>query len=128
MRQSRSVASSRPGLASQRFGLPRPRAHGPCAAGAISRLSHAIGRLDRQGWVTRRPYAVDGRHTEVVLTDAGMEQVAATAPGHVREARRLVVDNLTPQQLRQLGAAATRILEVANPEIAELVRRVGGTG
>lgn len=93
------------------------------AAGSISRLSHAIGRLEKQGWVTRRPYPQDGRHTEVVLTEAGMEKVSTTAPGHVREARRLVVDNLTPHQLSQLNATATRILQVANPDIAELLRR-----
>ena len=94
------------------------------AAGSISRLSHAVGRLEAQGWVTRRPLPLDGRHTEVLLTEAGMEKVAATAPCHVREARRLVVDNLTPEQLSQLGDAASRILEVANPDIAELLRRL----
>jgi DNA-binding MarR family transcriptional regulator len=93
------------------------------AAGSISRLSHAIGRLESQGWVTRRPYPEDGRHTQVTLTDAGMDKVVATAPGHVREARRLVIDTLTSEQLSQLGAAAARILEVASPEIAALTRR-----
>jgi len=93
------------------------------AAGSISRLSHAIGRLEKQRWVTRRPYPQDGRHTEVILTDAGMEKVIATAPGHVQEARRLVINNLTPRQLSQLGATATRILQAADPDIAELLKR-----
>jgi DNA-binding MarR family transcriptional regulator len=93
------------------------------AAGSISRLSHAVDRLEKQGWVSRRPYPQDGRQTEIVLTDAGLEKVVSAAPGHVREVRRLVLDHLTPRQLRQVGEAATSVLDVVNPDIALLLKQ-----
>ncbi|MEZ5256815.1 MAG: hypothetical protein R2705_07960 [Ilumatobacteraceae bacterium] len=48
-------------------------------------------------------HRVDARQT-----DAGWNKLAATAPGHVREARRLVVDALSPEQLAALGGRAAR--------------------
>ena len=92
------------------------------ASGSLSRLSHAVARLERQGWVERRPAADDPRSVEAVLTDAGMAKMRETAPAHVREARRLVVDALTPTQLTQLGRIAERILHRVSPEQAELLR------
>jgi len=91
------------------------------ASGSLSRLSHALGRLEKKGWVERRPYAPDGRHTEVVLTEAGIAKVVQTAPGHVREARRLVVDNLTAAELAQLGRLARKVIGVAAPDLARLL-------
>jgi DNA-binding MarR family transcriptional regulator len=95
-------------------------------AGSISRLSHALSRMEKQGWVVRRPYPEDGRYTEVALTDAGMDVVARAAPGHVSEVRRLVVDRLNSEQMTQLGALASQILEAVNPAVCrELERRYG---
>jgi DNA-binding MarR family transcriptional regulator len=95
-------------------------------AGSISRLSHALSRMETRGWVIRRPYADDGRYTEVVLTDKGMAVVVRAAPGHVREVRRLIVDQLGPDNMEQLGALATRILEAVNPAVCrELDQRYG---
>lgn len=75
---------------------------------SLSHLSRVVSRLERHGWVERRPDPDDGRATLAVLTEAGWEKVVATAPGHVAEARRVVVDRLTPEQvaqLREIGAA-----------------------
>ena len=83
--------------------------------GSPSRLSHAVGRLEKQGWVVRRPSPDDGRHTDAHLTAAGMRKVRATAPAHVREARRLVVDLLTPAQIAQLATIARIIVESTAP-------------
>lgn len=94
-------------------------------AGSISRLSHALSRMEGRGWVVRRPLPEDGRHTQVLLTDAGMEVVVAAAPGHVRRVRELVVDPLGPQKLAQLGSLVTELLEVVNPAI---VRVLDGAG
>ena len=85
------------------------------ANGSLTRLSRTVDRLDRHGWVTRRPDPEDGRSTLAVLTDAGWEKLVATAPGHVTEVRRLVFDPLTRTQVRQLQEIATRIGEVAQP-------------
>jgi DNA-binding MarR family transcriptional regulator len=85
------------------------------ANGSLTRLSRTVDRLDKRGWVTRRPDPDDGRATLAVLTDAGWEKVVATAPGHVAEVRRLVLDPLTRAQVRQLHEIAARIQQVVNP-------------
>lgn len=79
------------------------------ADGSLSRLSHTVKRLEGQGWVYRVPDPADGRFTLAVLTDDGWEKVVATAPGHVAEVRRLVIDRLTKAQRKQLRAIGDRI-------------------
>jgi DNA-binding MarR family transcriptional regulator len=88
------------------------------ARGSLSRLSHAVGRLEKAGWVARRPNPEDGRTTDAWLTPEGMKQLERIAPGHVREARRLVIDVLTPTQLAQLGRAARAVVAQADPAMA----------
>jgi len=90
-------------------------------AGSLSRLSHAITRLEKQGWVRRRPGSDHPRATDVVLTGAGMAKLVASAPDHVREARRLVVDALTPTDLAQLQRICRQLVATANPEAARLL-------
>ena len=85
------------------------------ANGSLTRLSRTVDRLEKRGWVTRRPDPDDGRTTLAVLTDAGWEKVVATAPSHVAEVRRLVLDPLTKTQVRQLHEIAARIRQVVNP-------------
>jgi DNA-binding MarR family transcriptional regulator len=86
------------------------------ANGSLTRLSRTVDRLDKRGWVTRRPDPEDGRSTLAVLTDAGWDKVVATAPGHVAEVRRLVFDPLSRSQVRQLREIATRIRQVVQPD------------
>lgn len=94
------------------------------ARGSLSRLSHAVSRLEAAGWVRRRSCGGAGRRTEAHLTDAGWEKLQEAAPGYVREARRLVVDALTAEQLEALGAAARVIVTEADPAVAETLTRV----
>jgi len=47
----------------------------------------------------------------LVLTDAGWATLVAAAPGHVAEVRRLVIDDLTPTQLRHLRDVGRRVLD-----------------
>lgn len=98
------------------------------AAGSISRLSHAVSRLENQGYLERRPYAADGRHTEVALTQAGWKKIREVAPGHALEARRLVVDVLTPEQMAALGEISRTIVEASDPQLAERLPRRGEQG
>lgn len=88
--------------------------------GSLSRLSHAVTRLEKAGWVERRTF-VDrgGRRTEARLTEAGMAKIEEIAPGHVREARRLVLDVLTPEELATLGTAARKITAAIGAAAAE---------
>ncbi len=55
-------------------------------------------------------HPADGRFTIAILTDEGFQTLAAAAPGHVAHVRSLVIDVLSPEQLRRLGLAADRIM------------------
>ncbi len=79
-----------------------------------SRLSHAVARLEEQGWVERQPCPTDKRGQLAHLTAPGLRKLAELAPGHVAEVRRLVFDGLTPaqqSQLRQIAVAVTGQIE-----------------
>ena len=75
-----------------------------------SRLSHAVARLERQGWVRRIPCPNDRRSTFAQLTEAGFGALAAAAPGHVRTVRRHLIDRLTPEQVEQLRDIGKAVL------------------
>jgi DNA-binding MarR family transcriptional regulator len=85
------------------------------AHGSLSRLSHAVSRLEAAGWLQRHSRRGAGRRTEVQLTDAGVAKLERSAPGHVGEARRLVIDALTDAELAGLGQAARRIVAAIDP-------------
>src|SRR5690242_7896260 len=59
------------------------------ANGSLSRLSHVISRLERQGWV-RRVSSNKGRATNAELTDQGLRKLRGAGPIHFKEVRRLV--------------------------------------
>jgi DNA-binding MarR family transcriptional regulator len=77
---------------------------------SLSRLSHVVERLEKRGLVRRQPDATDGRFTNAILTEKGFGVLADAAPGHVAHVRSLVVDVLSPEQLRRLGRDAQRIM------------------
>lgn len=81
------------------------------ANGSLSPLSHVVNRLENKGWIHRQPCPQDGRYTNAILTDDGYDKVVDTAPGHVEEVRKLVVDQLTKAQLKQMSAIGRRVLE-----------------
>jgi DNA-binding MarR family transcriptional regulator len=81
-----------------------------------SRLSHAVGRLEKAGLVRREPYPQDRRGLCAVLTDRGFQVLAAAAPGHVEAVRRALFDPLTPQQIEQLTAIAEAVITAASCE------------
>src|SRR3954468_4908831 len=76
-----------------------------------SRLSHAVARLEDNGWVERRSCTDDKRGQVAHLTDAGFAALAAAAPGHVEGVRTHVFDPLTPDQVRQLRTLSETLLE-----------------
>ena len=78
---------------------------------SLSRLSHLIKRLELRGLVRREPDRTEGRYTNAILTPAGLCLLTASAPAHVAKVRELVIDALTPAQLRQLRTALQRILD-----------------
>jgi DNA-binding MarR family transcriptional regulator len=76
-----------------------------------SRLSHAVARLEENGWVERRVCVDDKRGQVAHLTDAGFAALAAAAPGHVEGVRRHVFDPLTAEQVRQLREISSKLVD-----------------
>ncbi|MER5554674.1 MarR family winged helix-turn-helix transcriptional regulator [Streptomyces sp. NPDC002793] len=83
--------------------------------GSLSRLSHTVKRLEKEGWVCRASDPADGRYTLATLTGEGWGKVLTAAPGHVGEVRRLVFDPLTKPQQRQLREIGRRITRASAP-------------
>ena len=80
-----------------------------------SRLSHAVGKLEERGWVTRRPGPTDKRSTLATLTDAGFAVLKQHAPGHVAAVRAGLFDPLTKEQVSQLEQICTAVLDGLDP-------------
>lgn len=96
----------------RRAGAPFERAPGELAEHTMvttGAMTKRIDRLERDGLVTRRPSASDGRGRVVALTDAGRELIDRAFTEHMRNERRLL-DQLTPEDAAQLEAILTRWL------------------
>lgn len=78
------------------------------ANGSLSRLSHVISRLEREGWA-RRVSGNKGRATNAELTDKGFRKLREAGPIHFREVRRLVFDVLTPEEVNDLRRLTSRL-------------------
>lgn len=85
------------------------------AGASLSRISHVVTRLEKQGWVRRCASASDGRSIFAVLTDSGLEHLARHAPGHVAEVRRLIFDSLPPERVAALSEGLAGILDAVDP-------------
>ncbi|MFF4346187.1 MarR family winged helix-turn-helix transcriptional regulator [Streptomyces sp. NPDC001530] len=68
-----------------------------------SRITHAIARLEKSGFVRRESCSSDGRGQFAVLTHEGQTVLGRTAPGHAATLRQALFDRLTEQQLQSLG-------------------------
>lgn len=100
-----------------------------------SRLSHAVNKLERNGWVARRQCPDDRRGTLATLTGKGKAALAEAAPGHVRTVREALFDRLTPEQVEQLAEIWGCVLDGLQPgrtgeiSLPDAVRRgVDATG
>lgn len=98
------------------------------ASSTLSRLSRAISRLEKKGWVRREIDPTDGRVTLAVLTDAGHELVLRSTPAHHALVERLVFESLTDQQVRQLGVISSHIAQTITPDTASWSPDGGGRG
>ncbi|MER5767556.1 MarR family transcriptional regulator [Streptomyces sp. NPDC001985] len=81
-----------------------------------SRLSHAVARLERSGWVRREECSSDKRGQNAVLTDEGFEVLRRAAPGHVEAVRQAMFDRLSPEQVGQLGEIMRIVAEGLQPQ------------
>ena len=80
-------------------------------------MSKLMVRFEQRQWVTRRPDPDNGRYTLATLTEAGLQKVVDSAPGHVERVRELVFDPLSAAQQRALGAALARIATTVRQQL-----------
>ncbi|QDP97710.1 MarR family transcriptional regulator [Microlunatus elymi] len=83
---------------------------------SLSRLSHTMTRLERQGFVRRGRMPGAGRRTSATLTDAGYRKVVEAAPGHVARVRELVIDAISPAQLKTLRKIGAQVMARIDPD------------
>ncbi|MCF7548964.1 MarR family winged helix-turn-helix transcriptional regulator [Pseudonocardia sp. WMMC193] len=76
-----------------------------------SRLSHAVARLEKAGWVERTACETDRRGAWARLTDAGLAALEAAAPGHVETVRSVLFDALTPAQVTALNEISAALVD-----------------
>lgn len=74
-----------------------------------SGLTYQAGLLENAGLLTRSPDPDDERATLVTITGKGLALLNRVLPGHVQVTRRLLLDPLSPADLRHLGDIMTRV-------------------
>jgi DNA-binding MarR family transcriptional regulator len=79
------------------------------AAFSRSRISHAISRLEKQGWVERRSCPTDRRGSFSVLTNKGRTKLQEAEPIQAEVIKRHLLDPLSNQDADNLELA---LLEV----------------
>ena len=81
----------------------------------LARLSHVVSRLEKKGFVRRKPCPEDRRATNAVLTSKGWAKVVAAAPGHVATVLQKAIDPLTTTDVVDLDRVMGRILGALEP-------------
>lgn len=75
-----------------------------------SRVSHHVRRMEGRGLVSRAECPSDARGAFIVLTPAGRTAIEQAAPQHVATVRRLLIDDLSPEELSTLTTVFHRVL------------------
>ncbi|MFF8694576.1 MarR family winged helix-turn-helix transcriptional regulator [Streptomyces sp. NPDC015144] len=101
----------------RRAGEPFERAPGELAAFTMvttGAMTKRLDRLERDGLVTRRRSAEDGRGRVIALTGAGRELFDRAFTDHMRNERRML-DELAPDEAAHLEALLTAWLARVEP-------------
>jgi DNA-binding MarR family transcriptional regulator len=77
---------------------------------SLSRLSHVVSKLEKRGWLERRPHPRDARVTTAHLSDDGMATLVSLAPGHVEAVRTKFLDALTDRDVNDLARIGEKIV------------------
>ncbi|MBO3725325.1 MarR family transcriptional regulator [Actinomyces bowdenii] len=83
-----------------------------------SRLTHTVGRLEKEGYVVRVSCASDKRGVNCELTEAGLAFLRQAAPVHLDGVRRHVLDRLSRDQLGLLSQLMKVISEAPGTQAA----------
>ena len=85
-----------------------------------SRVTHTVARMERQGLLTRRVSAEDGRGVVAAMTPAGRTLLDEAAHLHVGGVRDNLIDRVTPDDLAAMGRVMDAVsdgLVSSHPEI-----------
>lgn len=77
---------------------------------SLSRLSHVVAKLEKRGWLERRPHPRDARVTTAHLSDVGMATLVDLAPGHVEAVRTKFLDALTDREVNEMARIGEKIV------------------
>jgi DNA-binding MarR family transcriptional regulator len=83
---------------------------------SLSRLSHVVTKLEKRGFMQRRPHPGDARVTTAHLSDAGMATLVSLAPGHVEAVRDKCLDALTERDVADLARIGEKIVARLNED------------
>ena len=83
-----------------------------------SQASRVVDELARAGLACREPDPADRRGAYAVLTDAGRSALRSAAPVYLSGIGAHFTDHLTPDELRVLHTALTRVLAAAEDDRA----------
>ena len=78
---------------------------------STSRLAHHVGRMERRSLVGMGTCGDDGRGSTVFLTALGRQVLEDAAPLHVESVRRHLIDVLTTEEIGQLAAITSKVLD-----------------
>lgn len=89
-------------------------------AGAVNstmpRLSRVLGKLAERNLIERSGGASDGRVVNVRLTKEGRRELVRAVPAHIATVRRLVIDELTREQMQGLVDALEPLVKRLDPQ------------
>lgn len=74
-----------------------------------SQVSRLVIELERDGLVVRRRNPADARSTRAATTDRGMERLREAAGTYLTTVRRLLLDQLSEREVKQLGSLWGRL-------------------
>jgi len=94
---------------------------GPATSSALARLEQispqsmgaTLGSLEARGLVERRPDPQDGRRAVMSLTEAGLQALRNRRNARTEQLTRILANEFTRSELRQLMAAAPLIERLA---------------
>lgn len=79
-----------------------------------SRLTHTVGRMEKNRLIERVPCEDDRRGVIAILTDEGQRLLVEAAPAHVESVREVFVDVVDPDDYDAVGRAMVAVAGVTD--------------